>query len=154
VPDAVMLAATAELADGWNSAPVSVAALRERLERLNAACAAAGRSLSDLELSLETQVLIAPTRQRVNELLEQARSLGRSGETGTGVDPKSQEDSWLVGTPEEVIARIEEYRALGISHFMLWFMDFPSMDGVRLFAQTVQRHFKASTPQDSVAGAG
>ncbi|MDB5077312.1 MAG: Luciferase-like, subgroup [Chloroflexi bacterium] len=141
-PDEVMLAATAELADGWNSTPVSVASLRERLGRVAAACAAVGRPLSDLELSLETQVLIAPTRRRVTELLEHAASLRHTGETGEGANLALLEDRSLIGTPDEVIARIEEYRALGISHFMLWFMDFPSMEGVRLFAQTVAPHFK------------
>jgi len=47
------------------------------------------------------------------------------------------EQEFLIGTPERIIQRLEEYTALGVSHFMLWFMDFPSMDGVRLFARTV-----------------
>ncbi len=140
--DEVMLGAVAELADGWNSTPVTVGALRERLTRVEAACTAVGRPLSDLELSLETQVLIAPTRARVSELLEQAAALGH-GAGATATDPKVMEDQWLIGTPDEVIARIEAYRALGISHFMLWFMDFPGMDGVRLFADTVMPRFKA-----------
>jgi alkanesulfonate monooxygenase SsuD/methylene tetrahydromethanopterin reductase-like flavin-dependent oxidoreductase (luciferase family) len=144
VPDEVMLSATAELADGWNTTPVSVPELRKRLARVEAACTAAGRPLSELELSLETQVLIAPTRQRVTELLEHAARLGHAGDAA-GSGPKVMEDSWMVGTPDEIIARIEEYRTLGISHFMLWFMDFPGMDGVRLFAQTVLPHFKAAT---------
>jgi alkanesulfonate monooxygenase SsuD/methylene tetrahydromethanopterin reductase-like flavin-dependent oxidoreductase (luciferase family) len=147
-PDEVMLAATAELADGWNSTPVSVIGLRERLDRVKTACAAVGRSLSDLELSLEIQVLIAPTRRRVMELLEHAASLRHAGETGVGVDLALLEDSSLIGTPDEVISRIEEYRTLGISHFMLWFMDFPSMEGVRLFSEAVRPHFQALSAKD------
>jgi alkanesulfonate monooxygenase SsuD/methylene tetrahydromethanopterin reductase-like flavin-dependent oxidoreductase (luciferase family) len=138
-PDEVMLAAVAEIADGWNTTPVSLDELRERLARVEAACNAVDRPLHDLELSLETQILIAPTRERVHELLEQMAHRGESSDTSGSVP---QEDRWLVGTPEEVIGRIEDYRALGISHFMLWFMDFPSMDGVQLFARTVLPHFR------------
>jgi hypothetical protein len=36
-----------------------------------------------------------------------------------------------------VIQQIGVYRDLGISHFMLWFIDFPSMNGPRLFAEQV-----------------
>ncbi len=141
-PDEVMLGAVAELADGWNSTPISVAGMRERLARVEAACAAIGRPLSDLELSLEMQVLIAPTRGRVAELLDEIMRLDPAGAAGAGVDPATLEEQWLVGTPDEVIARIDAYRALGISHFLLWFMDFPNMEGVRLLAETVMPHFQ------------
>jgi alkanesulfonate monooxygenase SsuD/methylene tetrahydromethanopterin reductase-like flavin-dependent oxidoreductase (luciferase family) len=144
-PDEVMLKATAELAAGWNTTPVSTTELRERLAKVEAACTAVGRPLSDLELSLETQILIAPTRERVDELLEQAARLGPAGMPPGEVDLATLEDQWLIGTPDEVIARIEEYRALGISHFMLWFMDFPNMEGIRLFAETVIPRFKVQT---------
>ena len=52
------------------------------------------------------------------------------------------EQEFLIGTPPEIIRRLTEYADLGVTHFMLWFMDFPSMDGVRLFARDVMPHFK------------
>jgi alkanesulfonate monooxygenase SsuD/methylene tetrahydromethanopterin reductase-like flavin-dependent oxidoreductase (luciferase family) len=155
-PDEVMLAAVGELADGWNSTPVTVAELRERLARVASACAAAGRTLADLELSLETQVLIAPTPERVEEAIRFAVS--RPAPAGSRVDytdPASRGDLYarsLIGTPDEVSARIEEYRALGISHFLLWFMDFPSLEGIRLFAETVLPRFAARSGRGDMAG--
>ena len=46
-------------------------------------------------------------------------------------------DDWLVGTPESICEQLRTYTQLGISHFMLWFLDYPSLDGMRLFARQV-----------------
>jgi alkanesulfonate monooxygenase SsuD/methylene tetrahydromethanopterin reductase-like flavin-dependent oxidoreductase (luciferase family) len=45
--------------------------------------------------------------------------------------------TWLIGTPDEVAEQIAAYQALGVSHLMLWFVDYPSTDGLRLFADAV-----------------
>src|SRR5262245_43038704 len=47
------------------------------------------------------------------------------------------EAEFLIGTPDVVARRVQEYVDLGVGHFMLWFMDFPSLDGMRLFAHEV-----------------
>jgi alkanesulfonate monooxygenase SsuD/methylene tetrahydromethanopterin reductase-like flavin-dependent oxidoreductase (luciferase family) len=52
-------------------------------------------------------------------------------------------DDWLIGTPEQVAQQVEAYRSLGIDHFMLWFLDFPSLDGMRLFANDVKPALRA-----------
>ena len=48
----------------------------------------------------------------------------------------------LVGTPEEVARRIQQYIDVGVTQFMLWFLDFPSADGIELFAKDVMPSFK------------
>jgi alkanesulfonate monooxygenase SsuD/methylene tetrahydromethanopterin reductase-like flavin-dependent oxidoreductase (luciferase family) len=136
-------------ADGWNSTPASPARLREKLDGVRAACTRIGRDVSELEISLETQVLIAPTEREAREQALRIASLPIS-KRGVprhdlvaalgAVDPPplaSLVDDWLVGTPESVLDRLREYTALGVSHFMLWFLDFPSLDGLRLFAERV-----------------
>jgi alkanesulfonate monooxygenase SsuD/methylene tetrahydromethanopterin reductase-like flavin-dependent oxidoreductase (luciferase family) len=105
--------------------------------------------VSTLELSLEIQVLIAPTEEEVRETALRIASLPPSHrgtprtelvEALRGPSPPRLADAvddWLVGTPDDVIARIKVYQDLGISHFMLWFIDYPSMSGPRLFAERV-----------------
>ena len=100
-------------------------------------------------------MLIAPTHRRVEELIDFAVSRPAPDSSRASFnDPASRADLYarsLIGTPEEVAARIEEYRALGIRHFMLWFMDFPRMDGVRLFAETVLPRFAAASTHDDTS---
>ena len=131
--------ATARYADGWNSVPASPARLAEKLEMIKAACQRAGRDFDELELSLETQVLVAPTEREARDLakkiaeLPMGASARKPNEPGVayanGGDPPAD---WLVGSVEQVREQIDVYQRLGISHLMLWFLDFPSFDGMRL----------------------
>jgi alkanesulfonate monooxygenase SsuD/methylene tetrahydromethanopterin reductase-like flavin-dependent oxidoreductase (luciferase family) len=136
-------------ADGWNSTPASPHRLREKLDAVRAACARGGRNSADLELSLEIQVLVAPTDGEVKRAARDIAALPPSKRGAVRDDiiaalaaddgrPLSATiDDWLVGTPDEIVRQIREYSGLGISHFMLWFVDFPSMTGMRLFSERV-----------------
>jgi alkanesulfonate monooxygenase SsuD/methylene tetrahydromethanopterin reductase-like flavin-dependent oxidoreductase (luciferase family) len=143
-------------ADGWNSVPASPARLGEKLEQIRAACRRIGRDPAELEISLETQVLIAPTEAEARAQLLRMADLPPS-KRGTprhdlvaalrAGDPRPLPeviDEWLVGTPEQIIEQIRAYEALGVSHFMLWFIDFPSLDGLNLFAERVMPHMRGS----------
>ncbi|MBV9322901.1 MAG: LLM class flavin-dependent oxidoreductase, partial [Chloroflexi bacterium] len=136
-------------ADGWNSVPASPSRLRDKLTALDAACQRAGRAITDLELSLEIQVLIASTEDEVRSLARQIASLPPSprgeprADVLTALESNAERplsatvDDWLVGTPEAVSEQLHHYAQLGISHFMLWFLDYPSLDGMRLFSERV-----------------
>jgi len=144
-------------ADGWNSTPASPSRLKAKLEALRAACARAGRDMANLELSLEIQVLVAPTDADVKRAARDIASLPPSKRGAVRQDvvaalaandtwPLSATvDDWLVGTPDEVLSQIHAYQELGISHFMLWFLDFPSLDGLRLFSERVMPALRSAT---------
>ena len=136
-------------ADGWNSTPASPARLRAKLDALQSACGRAGKDMSHLELSLEIQVLIAPTESEVRSIARRIASLppSRRGQTRADVlaalDSSDERplsatvDDWLVGTPDAVREQLHTYAEMGISHAMLWFLDYPSLEGMRLFAERV-----------------
>lgn len=144
-------AACARLGDGWNSVPVGPVELRRRLVALSDACAAVGRPRQEIRCSYETQILIAPDRRALRQQLQAILDLaddapaddvaafvrGASDEL-----PASLAANHLIGAPDEVHTQMQTYIDLGISHFMLWFMDAPDAVGMRTFAEEVMPRFR------------
>ena len=123
--------------------------------------------MAEIELSLETQMLIAPDLATLRARLAALVALGGqadhlppeispyvkdyannpattafiSGETDALPEPMASD--WIIGTPDQVTARIDAYIAEGISHFMLWFMDAPQTGGMDLFAESVVSSYRA-----------
>ncbi len=149
--------AVARWGQGWNSVPVGLTTMNQRLDSLKAACKKVDRSFDEIEISYEVQILIAPTRAAVREKLKAILALTpQGGETPQDADftafvngesdeyPRYLTDTGLVGTPEEITAQLQNYIAIGISHFMLWFMDAPDIEGMQLFAEQVAPTFKTN----------
>lgn len=131
----------AAFADGWNSVPATLADYGEKLDVLRAACSRYGRDVSQLELSLETQILIATDRSELRRKVEWIDQLRTEADSAAIPDPhqslKQHRDAWLVGTPDDIIDQLRAYQGLGVSHFLLWFLDAPHPGGLRLFADKV-----------------
>jgi len=156
--DAKMLAAIVKYADVWNSTPAPVEAFEQKLDALKRACENAGRDYGTIEKTLETQILICEDAQAVDRVFERIDSL-KATDAGQDQDIlkflreanpalegyRTKEDfgrEFVIGTPDEVEARIRQYVDLGVTRFMLWFMDFPQLDGIRLFAKTIMPKFR------------
>ncbi len=148
-----ILAATARYAQGWNTVPVGLAGVSQRLEALQAACAAVGRDFASIEKSLETQILIVPERSLLRSTLQAMVDLAPPSEPlapelqaflqgESDQLPAKLAETWIVGTPDEVSAQLQAYIDLGITHFLFWFMDAPAEAGLRLFAEKVMPRFR------------
>lgn len=162
--DEKMLEAIVRYAAVWNSIPASVEVYKQKLDALRHACEQAGRDYGSIEKTLETQVLISEDEEAIDRIFERIESLklshGASDEDILRflreVNPqleayRSKKDfqrEFIIGTPDEVERRIQEYVRLGVTRFMLWFMDFPSVEGIRLFAKAVMPKFgeEAASP--------
>lgn len=149
-----ILRAVARYAQGWNTMPVSVSEFRRRLGLLREACDQEGRSFTDLEISVELQVIIEPDieslRERTKGILELAPGEGAGAEPElwafargeTDIVPESLGQSTLIGTAADVQQQLQRYIDEGARHFMLWFLDVPSVDGMRRFAREVLPVFR------------
>lgn len=145
------LAACARLGQGWNSVPATTAELRHKLDSLAAACAEIGRPVEEIERSLETEILIAPDTETLRSRLREMMALAPGDEFAADVQayaagdtdllPPSLNERYILGTPAEVTRRLQSYIDMGISHFLLWFMDAPHIEGLELFAAEVRPRF-------------
>lgn len=144
-------------ADVWNSVPCSPLVLAEKLERLEAACARNGRPAKDIRRTLETQVLLRESSAEIDawftendQRFEEARHLHesrmddvvafmRSLDPGISWPPTREtvKDAGLIGTPDEVVAKLREYALLGIDEVICWPIDLPDRRSMRLLADVV-----------------
>ncbi len=128
------LKVTAKYADrfDWGFLP-SLDLYKRKLEVLEKHCLTVGRDFGEIEKSCWPggQVLIAQNQRELNEKISKLKPANTSLEDFKNVS--------LVGTPDECLERLQVYVDLGVTYFMLFFADLPSMDGLRLFAEAVAK---------------
>ena len=109
-------------------------------------------------LSLETQILIRETDEEIDyefasynalhtlndsfddDILEQ---LQKTDPGLQGYNSKEDFlDEFMIVTPDVITQKIQSFIEKGVSHFMFWFMDFPSLKGIDLFANQVMPRLK------------
>jgi len=113
------LKAVAEYADWWNIPGAPPDVLRHKADVLAQHCAALSREPSTIRRTWMGVVAIGRTEQIARNKLDRF-SLWEG-------------DRALMGTPAMIREQIEEYVALGITLFILSFVDEPLSDGIEMF---------------------
>ncbi len=128
----LMRKATAPYANrfDWGFLP-SIEAYKHKLAVLENQCKVIGRNFSEIEKSCWPggQVLIAENQRELGEKISQLKP--------ANVSLEDFKKTILACTPDECIEQLQVYVDLGVAYFMLLFADFPSLDGLRLFAKNV-----------------
>lgn len=132
----ITLKIAAELADGCGfPAPnTSVEAYKHKLDVLREHCTKVGRDCDELKKFWGGCIIISDSEQEVKEMIKKFQPLDNKFK---GIPEEEYRKKYLIGTSEECVKRVQEYADLGVTNFLLWFSDFPSMTQARLFAKRV-----------------
>jgi F420-dependent oxidoreductase-like protein len=124
-------ALAARHADEVNTLGASNDELHARKQRLDAACAEAGRDPATLGFSVMTSCFVGADR---NEVVDRVRSflVVAGGPTDAEAVIEERRERWLVGTVDEVVARIEELREVGLTGVYLQHLNHSDDDMVAL----------------------
>jgi F420-dependent oxidoreductase-like protein len=104
--------------------------------RLDAACEQAGRDPATLRHSLMHQFLIGRDEAQLRARAEQLAAV-----TGAPADVGQLRRSALAGTPDEVVARLREYQAVGVERVMLQHLLHRDAEALELIAAEVMPAF-------------
>jgi alkanesulfonate monooxygenase SsuD/methylene tetrahydromethanopterin reductase-like flavin-dependent oxidoreductase (luciferase family) len=130
--ETLTLKVQAELADrvDWGYLP-TLKEYRHKLQVLRNHCTTVGRDFDKIQKSawLGGQIFIAENERELTAKMP----LWKPKDVTSAAFEKQN----VVGTPDEIIRKIRDYTALGVTHFMLFFGDFPRTEGLRVFAEKV-----------------
>jgi alkanesulfonate monooxygenase SsuD/methylene tetrahydromethanopterin reductase-like flavin-dependent oxidoreductase (luciferase family) len=118
-----MLAIVARYADWWNFNSCTVEAYAHKLAILRQHCERLGRKPDKIQLSYLGTVSVAADPIKVE---------------------RHPQKHYIAGSADEVIEEIEQFRALGVKHFMF---RIPNIDVLEYFVQTVVPHFSQPVVQ-------
>ncbi len=143
-----------EHGQGWLPASLSANDIRRGVEKLHAYARNAGRDPSQIDVAPQLMVTLghdhaeAVARFKRSQMYKHMMSLKNS--TLRDQDLSQVEDYNLIGTPSEIIEKINKLAAVGVTHCaaMNFISETPEemMDQMEFFAQQVLFSFKADKP--------
>jgi len=129
------LRAVAKVADGCNFIGLTVNEYAHKLEVLAKHCDDVGRKIENVRKSWQGSVIIGRNDSDVTHKVQIAKER-------SGTFTEDFENRTIIGTANECVRRIGEYRDIGVDRFMLSFPEAAEdLTGLRLFAQEVLPSF-------------
>ncbi len=125
----VLLKLVARHADIWNNGG-DVVEFKHKLAILRVHCEQEGRDERAIEKSWFGNVIIDSDAARARVRLERVAG-------AWGMTPEQMAGRALAGTPAQVIERVQEYVALGVTHFIGMYGRIEDLRSTRLFAEQV-----------------
>lgn len=141
----------AQLCQGWLPAKMGPDKFREGKEKLDAYAREAGRDPSTIATALQSIVCLGRTKEEAREtFLNSSFDLFRKSLEKTmmkGVDVDEYIDINLIGTPDEVCAKIEAYQKAGLGHLSALLFVGNTTDEMRTQIRDFARHVMPAFPE-------
>jgi alkanesulfonate monooxygenase SsuD/methylene tetrahydromethanopterin reductase-like flavin-dependent oxidoreductase (luciferase family) len=129
-----LLDTVSSFADGYNLNEGTIDEFKQRLPKLRDLCRQKGRDYESIEKSWLGTVLIGKTTEEANSKLKQYQP--------TSISSERYLRPALLGNPDDCIKKIEQYKELGVSHFIGWFPEVAlDKSGLEIFANQVMSSF-------------
>jgi probable F420-dependent oxidoreductase len=132
----VTLRIAAEHADIWNNLAGHQAVLERKVASLREHCAAVGRPASEVIVSQQCLVTIAPDEASAGPMIDTAKKIF-GGHMGDPTGPLA-----IAGSPARVREQIQKHVDLGCTMFVMEFFGRDTKEPAKLFAETVLPHFQ------------
>jgi alkanesulfonate monooxygenase SsuD/methylene tetrahydromethanopterin reductase-like flavin-dependent oxidoreductase (luciferase family) len=132
----VTMKIAARYADIWNNLAGQQARLERKVEVLREHCKAVGRDPSEVVVSQQCLVTLAPSDAEAEPMTQRAKQLF-GGHMGDPTGPLA-----LTGTAPRVREQIQKHVDLGCTMFVMEFFGRDTREPARLFAETVMPHFR------------
>ena len=132
----VTLKIAAQEADIWNNPAARHGDLERGVAVLRGHCADAGRDPSEITISQQCLVTLAPDEETLGPMVERAQAIF-GGHMGDPTGPLA-----LSGTPERLCEQIEKHIDLGCTMFMMEFFGRDTREPAQLFAERVLPQFR------------
>lgn len=151
----LMLRDVAKYADGWNWNG-SVEVFQHKMEVLKNHCLEVKRNFKEITVSWTGWILLAPTERELRKQIERIKKYSpkyplspeilKMNEFNRPTNSSVTEvydfmDKSMIGTPDTVIKRVQEYMDIGVTYLIPFFIDFPSTNGIKMFAKEVMPSF-------------
>ena len=142
----VTLKLVAKHADVWNTDVFNgdVATLERKIGVIRDHCETVGRDFDEIDVSWDGHVICTRDEEKLDRLLDLMTPIQFEGEYQDQSSIETEADAreyFVVGTPEECAAAIEDRIEVGVDKFQCWFVDFPDTSGIDLFADEVMPEF-------------
>jgi alkanesulfonate monooxygenase SsuD/methylene tetrahydromethanopterin reductase-like flavin-dependent oxidoreductase (luciferase family) len=116
----------ARYADWWNTTAPEPADLQRKIDVLTEHCQKVGRDVEDILINWQCQVVSIGDSQQEAQAIADRNPLYPHNKAGA-----------IIGTPEQVAAKLQSFVDVGVRDFILRFADFPRLDGVRRFEREI-----------------